>query len=370
MKNIKHILSLAAALGLAAAVSAQGIVSPEIHGNGTVTFRYAAPRASKVELSGQFHEGRLAMTRDANGVWSVTTPPVTPDIYPYNFIVDGVSANDPNNPLIFPNERFKGNLLDMPSDPPLIHSLQNVPHGRVSYRWYYSGSLDLVRPLLVYTPPGYDPQGTVKYPVLYLIHGMTDTHETWFKVGRMNDILDNLIAQGKAKPMIVVMPYANATPALMEKNGGAVQTDVLGTDIFTREIVNHIIPWTELNYRTDATAAGRAVAGFSLGGRQTLAAGLGHPELFSHVCAFAPAIWGDGLAESFERDYAPAAELKKLKLLWISCGVDDGLYAGSQALEAVLKSKRIRYETLYTPGGHTWMNCRIYLTEISQRLFK
>ncbi len=370
MKNIKYIIYLAAAaICLATAVSAQGIVSPEIHDNGTVTFRFSAPRAAKVELSGQFLSGNLDMTRDANGVWSVTTPRITPDIYPYNFVVDGMQANDPNNPLLFPNERFKGNLLDMPSDPPLIHAQQNVPHGRVSYRWYHSELLDLERPLLVYTPPGYDPQSDVKYPVLYLIHGMTDTHETWFKVGRMNDILDNLIAQGRAKPMIVVMPYANAAPALMEKNGTA-QTDVLGTDQFTREIINEIVPWTERNYRTETSAAGRAIAGFSLGGRQTLAAGLSHPEVFSHVCAFAPAIWGEGMAESFERDYAPVAELRNLKLLWISCGVDDSLYSGSQALEAVLKSKRIRHQTLYTPGGHTWMNCRIYLNEISQLLFK
>ncbi|MDR2882623.1 MAG: esterase [Alistipes sp.] len=369
MKNIKHILSLAVAIGFAAAAEAQGIVSPEINADGTVTFRYPAPRATKVQLSGQFLSGNLDMTRDAEGVWSVTTPPVTPDIYPYNFVVDGITANDPNNPFLFPNERFKGNLLDMPSTPPLIHSQQDVPHGRVSYRWYHSEQLDLERPLVIYTPPGYDPQGEAKYPVLYLIHGMTDTHETWFKVGRVNDILDNLIAQGRAKPMIVVMPYANAAPALMARNGTA-PGDVLGTDLFTRELIREIVPWTERNYRAEGSVAGRAVAGFSLGGRQTLAAGLGHPEVFSHVCAFAPAIWGEGMAESFDRDYAPAAQLRNLKLLWISCGVDDGLYAGSQALEGVLKSKRIRYQTLYTPGGHTWMNCRIYLTEISQRLFK
>jgi enterochelin esterase family protein len=370
MKKNKYIASLAAVFSLATVVYGQGTVSPEIHGDNTVTFRFAAPRAARVELSGQFLKENMAMTKGADGVWSVTTGPVTPDIYPYNFVVDGVAANDPNNPLIFPNERFKGNLLDMPSDPPLIHALQNVPHGRVSYRYYYSESLDLVRPLVIYTPPGYDPGADVKYPVLYLIHGMTDTHETWFKVGRMNDILDNLIAQGKAEPMIVVMPYANAAPALREKDR-ALTVDLPGTDMFTREIVHQIVPWMDRNYRTIANADGRAIAGFSLGGRQTLAAGLGHPELFSHVCAMAPAIFPgpDGMAASFERDYAPAGQLRKLKLLWIGCGVEDSLYAGSQALEGVLKSKRIKYQTLYTPGGHTWMNCRLYLADISQRIF-
>ena len=369
MKKIKCLFSLLAAFGLVSAAAAQGIVSPEIHGDNTVTFRFAAPAAQKVELSGQFLSGNLPMVKGADGVWSVTTPPVAPDIYPYNFVADGTAANDPNNPLIFPNERFKGNLLDMPSSPPLLHALQNVPHGRISYRYYYSESLDLVRPLLVYTPPGYDAAADKRYPVLYLIHGMTDTHETWFKVGRVNDILDNLIAQGKAQPMIVVMPYANAAPALMERDP-ALRADVMGTDQFTREIVHQIMPYMDRNYRTVASAEGRAIAGFSLGGRQTLAAGLGHPELFSYVCAMAPAIFPNGLAESFERDYAPADALKRLKLLWIGCGVEDSLYAGSQALSEVLRTKRIRHETRYTPGGHTWMNCRIYLAEISQKIFK
>ncbi len=371
LKTLCHIFFLFAVFGIVS-VSAQqrrNIVSPEIHKDNTVTFRFAAPQAEQVELSGQFLSKNLSMSKDENGIWSVTTTPVKPDIYPYNFVVDGISANDPNNVLIFPNERFKGNLLDMPGNPPLIHSLQNVPHGRIAYNYYHSKSLDLERPLVIYTPPGYDENPTKKYPVLYLIHGMTDTHETWFKVGRVNDILDNLIAQKKAEPMIIVMPYANALPDLMQKNPG--QTfDIMGTDLVTNEIMKEIIPYVEQNYRTLNTADKRAVAGFSLGGRQTLAAGLGNPDMFSYVCAFAPAIFGNGIDESFNTTYASADKLKKLKLLWVSCGKEDSLYQGSLALLDALKKRGIKYQEYFTPGGHTWMNCRIYLTEISQRLFK
>lgn len=345
------------------------ILSPEVHADRTVTFRYHAPNATKVELSGQFLQKNLPLTKGEDGTWSVTTGKVKPDIYPYNFIVDGVSVADPNNVDIFPNEHFKASLLDVKGKTPSVQDLQDVPHGKVTYAFYHSHSLDLERPLLIYTPPGYEQDTQKNYPVLYLVHGMTDTHETWYKVGRMNYILDNLIAQGKAEPMIVVMPYANAYPALMKKNPGT-QVNLMGTELFTNELLKEIIPYVQARYRAKTDRDSRAIAGFSLGGRQTLGAGLGNPDVFAYVCAMAPAIFPQGMAESFKNDYAPADRLRSLKLLWIGCGKSDGLYAGSKALVGELKKKGVPCETLYTSGGHTWMNCRLYLTTIAQRLFK
>ncbi len=187
-------------------------VSPEIHPDKSVTFRFRAPDAKDVKLNSQITSEPLQMTKDEKGIWSVTIGPVKPDIYPYCFVVDSVQVADPNNTLIFANERFKYSLVDIPGDQPLIHSLQNVPHGKISYRYYNSSTLGRTRTLVIYTPPGFDMNGKTKYPVLYLIHGGSDTEETWTKVGRANLIADNLIAQGKAKPMIIVMPYANVLP--------------------------------------------------------------------------------------------------------------------------------------------------------------
>ncbi len=345
------------------------IVSPEVHADHTVTFRYLAPNAAKVELSGQFLKKNLPLTKDDKGVWSVVTGKIKPDIYPYNFIVDGVPVADPNNVDIFPNEYFKGSLLDVKGKSQSVQDLQDVPHGKVTYAFYHSQSLDLERPLLIYTPPGYAENAQKRYPVLYLVHGMTDTHETWYKVGRMNYILDNLIAQGKAEPMIVVMPYANAYPALMKKKPDTPM-NLMSTDLFTNELLKEIIPYVEANYDAKTDRNSRAIAGFSLGGRQTLGAGLGHPEMFAYVCPMAPAIFPQGLADSFRNDYATPEQLRTLKLLWIGCGKDDSLYAGSKAMAAELKKNKVPCETLYTPGGHTWMNCRVYLTTIAQKLFK
>lgn len=348
------------------------VVSPEVHADKTVTFRYLAPHAQSVELNGQFLKKNLPMTKDENGVWSVTTGKVKPDIYPYEFIVDGVRVADPNNVDIFPNENFKGSLLDVKGNKPSVQDLQPVPHGKVTYAFYHSNTLDLERPLLIYTPAEYAENPDKKYPVLYLVHGMTDTQETWYKVGRMNYILDNLIAEGKAEPMIVVMPYANAMPALMKKNPG-MQMDMrnlMGTDQFTNEMLNEIIPFTEKNYRVKTDRESRAIAGFSLGGRQTLGCGLKHPELFAYVCPMAPAIFAQGMEQDFENTYAPAEQLRTLKLLWVGCGKEDSLYPGSQALVKLLKKNKVPCENLYTSGGHTWMNCRLYLATIAPKLFK
>lgn len=348
-----------------------GVVSPQYNQDGSVTFRFRDANADRVELDCQMFEGRKAMTRSLEGIWSITVTPEKPDIYPYSFIVDGTQVNDPNNMEIFPNENFKQNLVDVRGATPSVQDVQDVPHGQVNYLWYTSSTYGFDRPMCVYTPAGYDPMGKEKLPVLYLIHGMTDTYETWFKVGRVNNILDNLIAQGKAQRMIVVMPYANPRPE-MQILGKETDANVMGTDDFTHEMLNDIIPYIEKNFKVKTDARSRAIAGFSLGGRQTMACGLANTDKFKWVCAFAPAIFGEEYKTNFEDGtYQPLSTVQQnLKLFWLGTGKSDFLIQASQGLDAYLTEQNFPH-TFYNPeGGHTWMNCRDYLTRITQLLFK
>lgn len=333
------------------------ISSPDVHPDHSITFRYFSRNAKKVILSGEFLSAPVALTKDTSGIWSVTVPPVKPDIYPYSFTVDSVQIADPSNTYIFANERFKRSIVDVPGDQPLIHALQNVPHGKISYRYYKSTTLNTTRTLLVYTPPGYDPNGKTKYPVLYLIHGGSDTEETWTKVGRANLIADNLIAQGKAKPMIIVMPYGNVRPSPMPD--------------FTKDVVNDIIPFVEANYQVQKESKGRAVAGFSVGGGQTLNIGLTNTDKFAYVCSYAPFTATEEFKKNFG-EWSPNAEAmnKQLKLFTISVGTEDFLYESVKQNIAMFQEKKIKLETLIVPGGHTWMNCKLFLANSLQQLFK
>lgn len=349
-----------------------GVVSPEYNADGSVTFRCQAPNATKVELECQMFSGTKPMTKDERGVWTITVKPDQPDIYPYAFQIDGTQVADPNNMFIFPNEGFKYSLVDVRGPEPSIQDIQKVPHGKVSYRYYHSencGGFD--RPMCVYTPAGYDPAGSEKLPVLYLIHGMTDTYETWFKVGHVNIILDNLIAQGLAKRMIIVMPYANPYPEMMLR-GLADSYDAIGTDIVTREILDEVVPFIESNYNVLTGKKNRAIAGFSLGGRQALACGLGNPEQFQYVAAMAPAIFGEEYKTNFATGvYAPVKAIKKnVKMMWLGTGSDDFLIKASRDLDQQLTTLRIKHDFYNPGGGHTWMNCRDYIEIVAKKLFK
>ena len=358
MKRIVHIVTALFCTG--AVLQAQrppSPVSPEVHTDNTVTFRYYSRNAGQVSLSGEFLSGRQPMTKDTSGVWSITVGPVKPDIYPYSFWVDSVLLADPNNTLIFANERFKRSIVDIPGTTPLVHSWQNVPHGKISYRIYNSATLGTPRPLLVYTPPGFDPNGKTKYPVLYLIHGGSDTEETWTKVGRANFIADNLIAQGKAKPMIIVMPYGNVRPAPMPD--------------FTKDMINDIVPYIEANYPVVKDSKHRAVAGFSVGGGQTLNIGLTNPDKFAWICSYAPYTGTEEFQKNFG-DYQPDADKlnKQLKLFSISVGTEDFLYESVKKNIAFFGEKKIQVKSFIVPGGHTWMNCKLFLATSLEQLFK
>ena len=348
-----------------------GVVSPDYNKDGSVTFRVLAPDAENVELECQMFDGTRPMEKGERGVWSVTVVPEQPDIYPYAFVVDGTKIADPQNPELFPNEGFKYSLADVKGPQPDWQDLQDVPHGKISYTYYTSGAVGFDRPVCVYTPAGYDPAGPEKYPVLYLIHGMTDTYETWFKVGKVNNIIDNLIAAGLAEKMIVVMPYANPYPEMILR-GQAEMYNPMDTKLTTEEFVGSVVPFIEANYNVRTDADSRAIAGFSLGGRQTLACGLGNPDKFHYVCAFAPAIFGPEISANFENGtYAQADNINEnLKLVWLSCGTSDFLYQSSLELDRNFKERGIKYTTMYPGGGHTWMNCRDYITEVCKLLFK
>lgn len=254
------------------------ITSPQVNADRTVTFRYLAPLAKAVKLSGQFVSSPVEMKMDSIGIWSVTVGPVTPDIYPYSFQVDGVTVMDPANVAFFPNERFKAILVDVPGDQPLVHSMRDVPHGTISYECYSSVE-GTTGSLVIYTPPGYEKNASKKYPVFYLISGTTDTEETFFKVGRTNIILDNLIAENKAKPMIIVMPYGNPMATIAYQQGKPKPADPISREganavnrakLFETDLITNVIPHVEKNYRAIADRDNRAIGGFSRGGGQTL----------------------------------------------------------------------------------------------------
>ena len=344
------------------------INSPQVRPDNTVVFSFLSRTAKDVKLSTQIEKSPVLMTRDSTGIWTVTLGPVKPDIYPYHFVVDGTSVADPRNSATFPNEGFQSSLVEITGQAPLVHTLQNVPHGTVSYRYYNSPELG-IRPVVIYTPPGYDKETKTKYPVLYLLHGTTDTEETWMKVGRANVILDNLIAQGKAKPMIVVMPYGRAYPTISISSGSLRNWDNLQE--FKKDFMNNLIPFVEQNYRVKGDKDNRAIAGFSGGGGETLYLGLNNPDLSAWICGFAPGM----LKEEFDRNNAlafsdPALTNKRLKLFWIGVGKDDMLYNVVTEYLTVLDGKGIKHETFISDGGHTWMNCKLYLATIAQKLFK
>lgn len=355
------------------------IVSPQINSDKTITFRYLAPMASVVKLNGQFQKDPVEMTKDSIGIWSVTVGPVKPDIYPYSFNVDGVTVMDPANVSFFPNERFKASLLDVPGDTPLIHSLQNVPHGTITYEYYPSleGSTGS---LVVYTPPGYTKNTATKYPVFYLISGTTDTEETFYKVGRVNFILDNLIAEGKAKPMIIVMPYGNPMARIAEQNGKPKPADLVSREgedamkrakLFGDDLVKKVIPYVEKNYRTISDRNSRAIGGFSRGGGQTLRAGFGNLDTFSWICSYSAGLSPAEMESQYKHIGAdPKKTNEQLHLLWVSVGDEDFMYKGNVEFMDYLKSKNVNYKSMITGGGHTWMNVKTYVAETTQLLFK
>jgi enterochelin esterase-like enzyme len=336
--------------------------SPQILADHRVTFQLRAPRAMEVVVAGQWPNGRAAMTKDANEVWSVTVGPVPAGVWEYSLQVDGLQMIDPGNPAIKPMREPRTSILHIPGEPPLLHDFQDVPHGTVRQHTYLSKSLGRLRELVVYTPPGYDKQADARFPTLYLQHGMGDNQATWVVHGKAHWILDNLIAQGKARPMVIVMMDGHASIA---RGMAGFQNN---TTAFERDLLEDVMPFVEAHYRVKTGAADRAIAGLSMGGGQSLTIGLNHLDKFAWVAGFSSAVPSREAIAGFLND--PAGANTKLKLLWIGVGKNDFLLQRNQEFIGTLKEKGIRYEWHLTEGTHSWPVWRLYLADLAPKLFQ
>lgn len=336
-------------------------VSPEILEDGRVTFRLRAPQAQAVSVSGQFQKGRVPLVRDVAGDWSVTVGPIPADIYEYRFTVDGLDMIDPANRAIKPMRSPRTSILAIAGKPPRLHDWQDVPHGKVSLHTYRSRSLNRLRGLQVYTPPGYDAAPAGRFPVLYLFHGSGDNEATWVAHGQAHWILDNLIAGGRAVPMIVVMLDGHAViPG--ENTAGARQGNVAA---FERDLLEDAMPFVAANYRTREEAGSRGIIGLSMGGGQSLNIGLRHSDRFA---------WVGGMSSSI-RELPQALEQgdrlnAQLKLLWLACGRDDFLVQPNRDFAAALQDRKIRHTYTETDGDHSWPVWRRYLGEFLPIVFR
>ncbi|HSS99714.1 MAG TPA: alpha/beta hydrolase-fold protein [Terriglobales bacterium] len=347
------------------------VVSPEVHPDKTVTFRLRMPGATKVLVNVEGEKQPAEMTKDDKGVWSYTSAPMQPDYYGYEFFVDGTFVVDPSTPLIKPNLLFKSSEVHVPGPPTLSWETTDIPHGTVHHHFYHSKVVGDDRDFYVYTPPNYDPKDKKKYPVLYLLHGFSDDASGWSAVGRANIILDNLINQGKAKPMLVVMPLGYGAPEIVSHGFGAFAlTDLRDKNFsrFTEALLTEVIPQVESTYVVDKDRDARAIAGLSMGGAESLLTGLNHLDTFSWVGAFS----SGGLPEQFDSTFPKLDDKanKQLHLLWIACGTDDGLIKLNRSLREWLKSKNINHTDIETPGAHTWMVWRRNLTDLAPLLFR
>ena len=360
------------------------ITSPEINSDNSVTFRFQAPEAKEVKLSGDWMPmegwtpGSEKMTRDGKGLWSLTTPPLASDLYSYSFNADGIRCTDPNNVFMIRDVATVSNIFIVGGGKADLYKVTNVPHGSVTRRWYTSPGLGITRRITIYTPPGYE-TSKESYPVLYLLHGMGGDEEAWMALGRISQILDNLIARGQAKLMIVVMPNGNVVQE------AAPGESVLGYNKPTMQLPNtmdgkyeetfqDVTKFIESSYRVIPKKSGRAIAGLSMGGYHSLYISLNYPDTFDYIGLFSAAIWPDTKMTS--KVYSDIdVKLKQLKnngykLYWIGIGKTDFLFRYNQEYRKKLDDLKMPYEYRECEGGHIWSNWRIYLSEFVPKLFK
>jgi len=394
--------------------------SAEILDDSRVTFRLRAASATDVAINGDWPQGRgIKMTKDDQGIWSATAGPLTPELWNYTFNVDGATVLDPSNPNLLRDGTRYMNFFIVPGPLSENYSLKDVPHGNVNIVWYDSPTLKLERRMYVYTPAGYA-IGNQKYPVLYLLHGAGGDEDAWNNMGRASVIMDNLIAAGRAKPMLVVMtngnanqkmapgygivpgqstngifgnpgevggvgfpgrgaapgttpapgapgtpPLAAGTPGGTPAAGRGAGRGGMGGTAFPESLVKDVIPYIEKNYRVIAKKDSRAITGLSMGGAHTLTASNGHPEVFSYVGVLSMGT-RDDITDKLE-----ALKKAGVKFYYVGCGQADNICVeGSKNLDALLAKVGINHKTTFSPGGHTWANWRIYLNEWAPMLFK
>ena len=367
------------------------IVSPEIHPDNTVTFRLRAPKAVRVQLTGDFLPTQKIDTPfgvfdgpgfadlvEKEGVWEYTTEVLSPELYSYSFVVDGLMMRDPSNVYMIRDVASVTNVFIIGGGRADLYKVQDVPHGNVARVWYDSPTLGLNRRMSIYTPAGYEKNKSKKYPVFYLLHGAGGDEEAWLSLGRTAQIMDNLIAQGKAEPMIVVMTNGNA---------GEVAAPGECPEGFTRipsmqqrgmmqgsfeESFKDVIKYVESNYRVYKDKHHRAIAGLSMGGYHSCHISHYYPDTFDYVGLFSAAItprgehkvyadWENQVLKQFS---------KKPALYWIAIGDADFLYEDNVNFRKFLDENNCPYEYYETGEGHIWKNWRIYLSEFAPRLFK
>lgn len=369
------------------------VVSPEIHDDNTVTFRLKAPKAMKVQVTGDFlptqkintpfgefdGPGVADLKEGKDGVWEFTTPePLKPELYSYSFIVDDLKMMDPGNVYMIRDVASVTNVFIIGGGRADLYKVNKVPHGTVRRMWYNSPALDMERRLTVYTPAGYETSGR-RYPVFYLLHGMGGDEEAWIALGRTAQILDNLIAQGKAKPMIVVMTNGNAAqeaaPGESSLGFAAPNMQLPKTMEGSFETAfPDVVKFIDKNFRTVANKKNRAIAGLSMGGFHSMHISKQYPDMFDYVGLFSAAIMPDKDVKSpvYEdmEDKLKVQFSKKPALYWIAIGKTDFLYKANEDYRKLLDSKGYKYSYYETGEGHIWKNWRIYLTEFAPQLFK
>lgn len=353
------------------------IQSHEVNADSTITFRYTAPSATKVMLNIDAFPKALPMTRDESGVWSVTTPVLPPEFYQYTFHEDGMLRTDPLNPAFVRNIITPGSVALLPGTPSQPWELAAVPHGRVDHHVYTTHIAKNLpedqEPYMVYTPPGYDPKHKGGYPVLYLLHGWSDTEFAWTEGGHADEILDRLLADGKVVPMIVVMPLGYGDFAFVTHGFKAWSEPVKVTDnvdLYSKMLLTEILPTVEREYNVAPGREHRAIAGLSMGGLESLTIGLNHADQFAWVGGMSSAVF-DADDSLFDK-YLPGLDAKKagLQLLWVACGKTDGLITGNRQFIAWAKTKGFDPVSVETSGAHTWLTWRDNLVTLAPLLFK
>lgn len=377
IKTVKHI----AFVGLLLAASLSGnaqfpgykptpgdtLKSIRISADKKVTFSIYAPKASEVTVSGDFQQsyGAVKLQKDQIGIWSVTVGPVTPDLYTYDFSVDGLKVVDPKNIQLKEGAGGYSNLLEVPGKEADYMAVKNVPHGKLEKVWFNAETLGKTSRVHVYTPPGYETMKG-KLPVLYLQHGGGDNDASWATAGRVNFILDNLLAEGKMKPMIVVMPFGNP-------GGGFFSGAGVDADPYYAYFFKDLVPYIESHYNAGITRESRAYAGLSMGGLQALNMGIFYPEKFAYVLPLSTGFFPE-ILKSMEEKYASNLknlEINKLKLFWIAMGGEkDIAYKNGENTKALFDKFGIKYQTNSYPAGHTFITWRHNLVEFAPLLFQ
>ena len=370
---MRHIILILAIALVTPALRAQPLVSPEVHADRTVTFRFRAPAAKEVIVRSEALAKDLPLQKDGQGVWSATTEPLAPDIYVYACSVDGQRVLDPSNPFIKYNLFSSQNQVHVPGPKDLPWEINDVPHGTLHRQLYHSAIIGDDLDAWIYTPPGYNAAAKTRYPVLYLLHGYSDAEDSWVTIGRTHVILDNLIARGLAKPMLIVMPHGYGNREIMAGSGAMRGGDgqrIYGESQakFRESLFNEIIPLIERSYRVSADRSARALAGLSMGGSQTLQFGLLAPDRFAWIASMG----AGGLSGGFDQVFTGVDSRlnAQLRLLWVGCGTEDSLIGNNRALHEWLAARDIRHIWVETPGRHSFTLWRRYLAQLTPLLFQ